>query len=79
MKLGRFLSNIYDPRLPNARMYLTYSFHAHDNGKAGMDREWQAHLDWVNKNIIGPPKATDYYTQEELEAEKMVGIYAHPE
>ena len=79
MKLGRFLSNTYDPRLPDAKMYLTYSFNAQMNGKTAMEAEWQHRLDWVNENIIDWPKATKKYTQEELEANDLVGIYAHPE
>lgn len=79
MELGRFLSNIYDPRLPNARMYLTFSYQAQQSGEAAMDIEWQHHLDWINENIIDRPKATKKYTQEQLEAENLVGIYAHPE
>lgn len=40
------------------------------------DSEWKHHLNWIAENVIGPPKATDYYTQEELEKMGMIGIYA---
>lgn len=72
----RFLTNTHDPSHPKARMYLVYSFHARDCGKAGCDREWQHHLDYIAKNIVGRPKATEKFTQKQLEDENMVGIYA---
>lgn len=73
---GRHLSNIFDHRKPNAEMYLTYSHHAYANGPSAMKMEWQRHLDWIKANIIGPPKATDHYTVEQLEAMNMIGLYA---
>ncbi len=73
---GRFLTNMYDPRKPKARMYHTYSFHTWDSGKEAMDTEWQHHLDYVARNVICPPKATEKYTQKQLEDMNMVGIYA---
>ncbi len=73
---GRFLSNIFDPCSPNARMYLTYSYHAFCCGAKAMDAEWQQHIDWVNENIICLPKATKTYTQQQLIAMDVVGIYA---
>ena len=74
-KLGRHLSNIFDHRLPYAKNALCYSHTARMQGKSAMDREWQRHLDWINKNVIGRPKATKKYTVEELEEMGMVGIY----
>ena len=56
-------------------MYLNLSFEAwKDTSKA--DFEWQNHLEWIAKNQIGRPMATDKYTVEELEKMGMVGIYA---
>lgn len=78
-KLGRFLTNTFDPTKPNAKMYHTYSIHAMQNGKTACDMEWQHHLDYINSHVIGPPSASDTYTVEELEAENMIGIYAKPE
>jgi hypothetical protein len=72
--LGKHLSNIYDPRKEDAKSKLVYSYAAfHDQNIR--DREWQYHMQWVNENIIGPPKATDHYTVDELEHQGMVGIY----
>lgn len=36
----------------------------------------QQHLDWINENVIGRPKATKNYT---IEAMGMIGIYAKSE
>ena len=71
----RFLSNIYDPTHENARRYHTYTSYAFGD-HAAMEREWQAHLDWVNKFVVGEPKATDTYTVEQLKAMNYVGVYA---
>lgn len=70
-----FLSNIYNPELPDAKMYYICSSHAIIYGEEGIEREWQRHLDWVNRNIIGLPQATDKYTVEELVKMNIVGIY----
>jgi len=72
---GRFLSNIYDPRKPDAERYMCYSHHAQSNGPGATREEWQHHMDWINKNIIGPPKPTQWYTESDLMDQSMVGIY----
>ncbi len=79
MNLGRFLTNIYNPKGKHARMGFTYSLHAHDSGLAAMDREWEHHLKYINDHIIGPPKGTEKWSVEELEKQGMIGVYAHPE
>lgn len=76
MAQGRFLSNIHDPKDPNARMYFTLSVEA-SLGIRRADFEWQNHLDWIAKNSIGKPKATDAYSVEDLEKMGMVGIYSN--
>lgn len=53
-----------------------YSFHAIDCGQKAMDEEWQHHMNWVNQNVIRPPKATEAYTQKQLIKMGLVGIYA---
>jgi len=80
MKHGRFLSNINDPRKPNARRYFHGSYNAFmdKSGHSAAD-EWRHHMEWVNANVIDRPKATDTYTVEQLEAMNMVGIYAPAE
>ncbi len=56
-------------------MYFHFSYEAYlDPHKA--DMEWQNHLNWIEKNIIGRPQASDIYSTEELEKMGMVGIYA---
>lgn len=73
--LGRHLSNISDHRRPDARAMFCYSFRAISSPE-GRNQEWQAYLSWINKNVIGPPKATDCYTRAQLEAMGMIGIYS---
>ncbi len=73
---GRFLSNIFDPHNPQAQMYFTYSLHAMDSGQVACDVEWKHHMEWIDKNIIALPKATEAYTQKQLIKMSLVGIYA---
>lgn len=73
----RHLSNTFDHRLPKSRdTFAGYSYSEWLEGFNAIDRAWQRHLDWINKNVIGPPKATDFYTREQLEEMGMIGIYA---
>lgn len=73
--LGRHLSNIGDHRKPHAEMMHCYSYHANFD-PAARRHEWESHLRWINENVIGPPKATDHYTQSQLEEMGIIGIYA---
>lgn len=73
---GRHLSNIFDHQVPEAQFRHCYSFESMQDGREAMAEEWQDHLGWINNNVIGPPKATDHYTQEELVEMGMIGIYA---
>lgn len=68
---GRHLSNIYDHRKLDARMY-----HTQMAGPEAMGQDWLQHLEWIRRNIIDRPKATETYTAEQLEAMGMIGIYA---
>lgn len=78
-RLGRWLSNIYNPSLPDAERYLTYSMSAMQNGGSAMKQEWQYHLDWIKENLLGPPKETDTYSIKELTKMGLVGIYSKQE
>lgn len=71
---GRFSSNLHDPRDPKARLYMCYSFHEMMDYRL-REQAWQRHLEWVSKLIIGPPKETPYYSQENLKEQGMVGAY----
>lgn len=73
--LGRHLSNIPDHRLDDARLNHCYHYEAFSDPEA-MNSEWQSHLKWINDNVIGPPKATDWYTSTQLAEMGMIGIYA---
>jgi len=72
----KHLSNIYDHRLPEARTYFTNSNHAMFEGEKAIDHEWQQHLNWINQNVIGKPKATEKYTVKELEDLGYIDIYS---
>lgn len=72
---GRWLSNTYNPLLPNARDMAHYSLNAVGD-PAKRDEEWRVYLAWISRNIIGPPKATKDGTAEQLAGMGMVGVYA---
>lgn len=73
----RHLSNIYDPKRPDARTYFTaYDYQEWLAGPEAVEKAWQRHLDWGNRNVTGPPLATAIATPEELAAEGYIGIYA---
>jgi hypothetical protein len=75
-KLGRFLGNICDPSDPRSRSLHHYSYHAFmDSTGTLMQEEWRFHAAWVRENVIGPPKAKGY-TTEQLKAQGLVGLYA---
>lgn len=74
----RFLSNTYDPTLPNARMHQTLSYQSFLDPKLA-DHEWEMYLKWINSNIKGRPRATKEYTTEQLEGMGMIGVYADDE
>lgn len=65
----RFLTNIYNPEQPDAKILLTRHF------DETVDGAWQQHLRWLKGKIIGDPQATDDYTVEELKSLDMVGVY----
>lgn len=70
------LSNIFDHRAPRARETFTgYSYEEWLEGYSGIERAWQRHLDWIKENEIGPPKATEKYSQKELENMGLIGVY----
>ena len=74
-ELGKWLTNIYDPDRPDSRANHTSS----SFGKEESNRKWNAHVDYVEKHIIGPPKATEKYTIYQLQEMHIVGVYAYPE
>jgi hypothetical protein len=50
----RFLTNIYDPEDPKAKMYLKLSSEDAADPQ-GRERAWQQHLDWLKDKVIGEP------------------------
>lgn len=73
MKL-KFLSNTYNPNLPNARMYFTTSYEGYLNPDLG-NYEYEQYLKWINENIVGEPQGSDTYTVEQLKEMGYIGIY----
>jgi len=65
----KWLSNTYDPNRADA--------FAHIIACPGMTQmeAWQAYQEWLRGKIIGPPKATELYTREELSSFYLVGVY----
>jgi hypothetical protein len=65
----KFLTNVFDPKHPDAKRYLSY--------RLNEDREaqWQYHLKWLNDKVIGLPEASDAYTVEQLVNMGYVGVY----
>ena len=66
----RHLTNTFDPRDPRAKAALIRSFND------TREQAWTHHLAWLKDKFIGPPKATEHYSQAELEAMSLVGVYA---
>lgn len=66
----KFLSNIYNPTLPDAKERTIYSY------QENRDEQWEYVLKWVGQNIVGRPKPTEFHSVAQLEAMGMVGIYA---
>jgi len=71
MKHGRFLNNMPDPRKPDAKQeFLSKGWHEY---------QWDKQVARVAANVIDRPQATQYETQETLEASGLVGLYAPAE
>ena len=68
MKL-KWLSNIYDPKMPDAKMLVARSF------EQTQEEAWRWHMYWLRDKVIGKPVPTDYYTVEQLVGMNMVGVY----
>ena len=73
MKRLKWLSNIYDPKLPHQEMYITRR----------IDETPQEALYWHNKwlegKIIGEPEASDTYSVLEMIEQGLVGVYVYVE
>jgi len=65
----RWLTNTYDPSLPDVRMHVVRCF------PETFEESWRLHLDYLKDKIIGEPQATEKYTVEQLKAMGMVGVY----
>ena len=76
MIANRWLSNIPDPYRALAEQSHTYSFEAMQSGYESMHEEWNQYMKWVRSNVIGPAKDTEKYTQNELGAMGIVGLYS---
>lgn len=72
---GRHLSNIRDPNDKFGRMGRSVSYEVWQNGPQAMEFERQMQMQWVRANLIRRPKATKFYSVEQLEDMHMVGLY----
>jgi hypothetical protein len=60
---------MYDPRKHDAPLYVARFFHETP------EDAWRRQERYLENKLIGRPKATAYYTVEQLESMNMVGIY----
>lgn len=65
----KFLTNIYDPNLPDAKSSIATRLH-----QTRM-QAWQEQEQWLDGKVIGKPQSTSRYTVKELEEIGMVGVY----
>lgn len=65
----KHLSNICDPKGPDAKSYII-SLDGQTSAEA-----WESQRRWLSDKVIGRPKATEAYTAKELEAMGIVGVY----
>lgn len=65
----RWLSNTYNPNLPDAKHHVDTMPHQTP------EEAWHWHKVWLSGKIIGEPQATDTYTVEQLKAMDLVGVY----
>ena len=72
----KFIKNILNPALPNAKRYALYPEYIVKQGHEAMGKWWQQRLDWVAANHVGLPQATPSYTQERLIQLGFIGIYS---
>lgn len=66
----KFLTNLYDPRLPDAKYEMTLPF------DQTAEQAWEYQKEWLSGKVIGEPRAIDLYTVEQLKAAHFVGIYS---
>lgn len=66
----RHLTNTFDPRNKRAKTALIKDF------RETPEQAWAHWLAYLKDKFIGPPRATEHYSEAELEAMGMVGIYA---
>lgn len=65
----KFLTNLYDPRLPDADIHITPHF------DETLREAWKRQQEWLSGKTIAEPHATASFTVEELKSFGMVGIY----
>jgi len=68
----RWLTNPYNPNLPDAKMYVAI-MHYENQNEASM-----GYKSWLEGEVIGRPQATKTYSVKQLEDAGYVGIYASP-
>ena len=66
-----FLTNIYDPRIPESKFKYNTGF---------LESPWHAEISimkWIQDKILGDPKAERGHTVEQLKAMGIVGVYSN--
>ena len=67
----KWLSNLYNPRLADAKMFVSTMSHEAQN------EAWQRQENWLKDKIIGRPQGTQKYSVEQLEQMGYIGVYSN--
>jgi len=65
----RFLTNLKDPKVKNAKKYLLLS------SDQTREEAWADLQKWLADKTIGQPQPTSSYTMEQLQEQNFVGVY----
>ena len=65
----KWIVNEYDPRKPDAKMFLS------KRTEETEEEAWRHYQEWLKDKTIGEPKATPQRTVEELKEMDIVGVY----
>lgn len=65
----KFLSNLYDPKLPDAITFIVCCAGKHEDA-------WHEQSEWLKDKIIGLPQETETYNVFQLISMGMIGVYS---
>lgn len=66
----KFLTNLYDPNLPNAKCFIQCRINQ------TREEAWEEQDRWLKDKIIGLPQETETYNVFQLIGMGMVGVYS---